>query len=86
MHTHTTPRPECRGKLTLRDFTYGYDHEIGGQTYRCGLYMILVGRESYSVAYKGQTIGWGLESITEALRALEKHANGKTAGCLQRRS
>jgi hypothetical protein len=65
----TTPKHQ---KLTLRDFTFVYDKEIGGQTYQNGPFLILVGRNTYSCTYKGQTFSWGHESILSAVEACEK--------------
>jgi hypothetical protein len=62
-------------KLTIRDFTYRYDREVGGQTYQNGPYLILVGRETYACNCRGQCFSWGHESILEAVEACEKHGN-----------
>jgi hypothetical protein len=61
-------------KLTIRDFAFVNDPEVGGLTYQNGPYLILVGRESYSCACEGLTFSWGHESIAEAVEAVEKHA------------
>jgi hypothetical protein len=61
-------------KLTIRDFAFVNDPGVGGLTYQNGPYLILVGRESYSCAYKGLTFSWGHESITEAVEACDKRA------------
>jgi hypothetical protein len=63
--------------LTPVDFVFVKDPELG-QTYQKGPYTILVGRGTYSAACKGQTFSWGLESITEAVGAVERHSNGNT--------
>jgi hypothetical protein len=60
-------------KLTLRDFAFMHDREIGGLTYQHGPYLILVGRSSYAVTYKGQTFSWDHESIHSAIEAVNKH-------------
>jgi hypothetical protein len=68
-------------KLTIRDFAYVREPGIG-QTYQNGPYMILVGRKTYSVAYKGQTFSWGLESITEAVEAVAQFELRRTQEAL----
>jgi hypothetical protein len=60
-------------QLTARDFTLVYEPGIG-QSYQNGPYTILMGRESYAVTYKGQTIKWGLTDFLSAVEACAKHA------------
>jgi hypothetical protein len=62
-----------KNKLTLRDFAFVREPEIG-LTYQNGPYMIHVGRGTYACSYKGLTFSWGHESILEAVRAVEKHS------------
>lgn len=57
-------------KLTVRDFAFVHEPDLG-QTYQNGPYLIQVGRTTYAVSYRGQVFTWGLESITEAIRAVE---------------
>jgi hypothetical protein len=62
-----------RSKLTLLDFAFVNDREIGVLTYQHDPYVILVGRETYACTYKGQTFSWGHESIQAAVDAVAKH-------------
>jgi hypothetical protein len=59
-------------KLTARDFTYVYEPGIG-RTYQNGPYLILCERESYSVAYKGQTFSWDLTDFLSAIEHCQRH-------------
>jgi hypothetical protein len=59
-------------KLTLRDFAFVREPELG-LTYQHGPYLILIGRQSYSCSYKGQTFSWGHESIQSAVEACGHH-------------
>jgi hypothetical protein len=63
-------------KLTLRDFTF-YGESEYGPAYTCGPYTIDVGRRSYAVTYKGQTIDFGLRDILSAVEVAACHASVK---------
>jgi hypothetical protein len=65
MQTRTSTR------LTPRDFTCVYEVGIG-PTYQNGPYMIQVGRGSYAVAYRGQTISWAV-SFLDAVETCARH-------------
>jgi hypothetical protein len=56
-------------KVTLNDFVYVREPELG-QTYQNGPYLIQVGPKSYAVSYRGQVFTWGLESILQAVEAV----------------
>jgi hypothetical protein len=62
-----------KNQLTLRDFAFINDRELGSLAYQHGPYVILVGRETYACTYKGQTFSWGHESIQSAVEACARH-------------
>ena len=61
---------QANSDLTLNDFVLAFNNVIGGRAYSAGDFLILVGRSTYAVVYKGQTIGWGYESILQAVDAV----------------
>jgi hypothetical protein len=59
-------------KLTIRDFTFVND-ELIGPSYQNGPYAILVGRNSYAVIYRGQSVDYDFTDILSAVEACAKH-------------
>ena len=67
-----------QNKLRLTDFTFGRDPEVGALVYRCAPFTIIVGRQSYSVAYCGQIFAWGAETIASALETVNEFRDSRT--------